>query len=426
MTTFPAAHPVNRAGAIAMVDAFVSRLTRFLPALIAAVSLTGELPVFAQESQAREFLIFSDLHYNSKSTSATRDLMGKDANPELVQSALASAANVCKAPLFVLNLGDSLPHGENADQAPDRISELTNSFQKYLPNTAVFGVLGNNDTEKDYQIQSPAFLRAFVNSWVPAKYAYHVSSNGWYAANLPGLTNCRFLGLNSTFFSARCDKSAKRDQGATDQLNWVMDEVRRARADKASLWLGFHIPPTLNPVDTSKHLWNEKLERQFVGILATNSDVIKAVLCGHIHRDEIRVIYDRTTPVLSIHFSPAISPVYLNNPGFQVFSTTPTGEILDYRTCYRPLSSNPTGTDWVMSEPFTKKFGVTDMSPMSLDLVRSRLAQKSSINGKPIKDIYLSDYSVESVAATMPIALSFGSYVTQMGLTNNPVEAKSP
>ena len=94
----------------------------------------------------------------------------------------------------------------------------------------------------------------------------------------------------------------------------------------------------------------EPFASEFLALLVEHRDMLQASFSGHTHYDDYRVLIDaRGTVVGADKVSPAISPVFGQNPGFQLFTyDRSSGAPLDFSTWYlaqilAPHRTPPTG-----------------------------------------------------------------------------------
>jgi hypothetical protein len=405
------------AASISLPNTLPHLLLRML--LLASVSIS--LTVSAKENQNRQFIVLSDIHYEYDTNRETRD-----STKALVVSALADAASRFEKtrPLFVLVLGDTLPHRGRNEGAADHICDLVPEFQRVFPNIPLFVTLGNNDAEVDNQVASKKLLQNFASCWLPlARQSQPIHApDCYYASPLPGITNHKLLVLNSSFFDKKC-RTPERQDLANEELRWLATEIQKARASAQSLWLAFHIAPGTSP-HNSNGFWRTNEADAFLNLVAANSDVVKAIFCSHVHRDEFRVIYkgtdDPTNACCLVHISPSVSPNALNNPGYQLFSVdTGSGRLLDIQTFYLPMSEGHGSSKWVSGGSFTNDFASAGVTAFDLDsLKKLRAALKSD---EKLQSTYAGNYSVHTPILTLEL-FDFSKYykITAINVSGRP------
>ena len=105
-----------------------------------------------------------------------------------------------------------------------------------------------------------------------------------------------------------------------------------------------HIPPGLNGYQTAESVkaggpaitfWQPELTSRFLQLVGEYRSLIQAVFAGHTHMDDFRVISRDGQPALFIKIAPAVSPIYGNNPSFQVYQyDRDSGVIQNYQTYF--------------------------------------------------------------------------------------------
>jgi hypothetical protein len=362
----------------------------------------------AQPAQAPQFLSLSDIHFDPyydttlipkliasdasqwraifESSSITApSSYGHDSNYPLFRSALADAKARIPSPAFVLISGDFLAHDfpelfqkYSSDDTPATYEKFVNTTMQFVvseltaafPNTRIFPALGNNDSDcGDYEITpSGAFLSHWKSVWAgavgtPSSFAKDVVAGGYYWADLPTLADTRLIVLNTVFFAVKyddaCGTGTGPEPGAT-QLKWLGQALRRAERDHKKVWLLYHIPsgidvyastdsPSACPSAVS--MWQTSYTTAFLKLLAAAKGRVTASFAGHTHMDDFRV----AQPLGFVHITPAISPLFSNNPGYHIFRFQPDGRLDDY-TAY----SLPVGTPspaWQMEYSFDSAYG---------------------------------------------------------------------
>ena len=296
-------------------------------------------------------------------------LYGQDTNWWLLQSALDQMRKTLPHPAFVMINGDLLAHGfpstyRNATHDGDRehyrafvrktVAFLALELRKRFPGTKILLTPGNNDEEcGDYSIQAGGtFLsdtaqlvrdlagadEAFADSW---------KALGSYNVPHPTIPNFRILSLNTIFFSNNYHAANFNDACATvpstaasDLLAWLESNLTQARLAKQKAWLMFHIAPGIDGFATIQNratrseatapsadescakaivpMWVPGWTARFDGLLETFHDTVVASFAGHTHSDDFRLINSAGVNQAFIIITPAISPIYDQNPSFRV------------------------------------------------------------------------------------------------------------
>ena len=183
---------------------------------------------------------------------------------------------------------------------------------------------------------------------LPEIFAHH----GYGRLSLPGVSGARLLILNTTFFSSRFPGPARSGQA---ELEWLEKELAAARREHVHVWLELHIPPGMDAYASWKRgapvaLWQPDANRRVLELLREYRDVVSAAFAGHLHRNEFRSVRRADeTPAAAIHVVPAVSPVFGNNPAFQVLEVDArSGKLRDAVT----FALNLAARDFLFREEF--------------------------------------------------------------------------
>ncbi|MDB5036092.1 MAG: hypothetical protein JWQ98_3333 [Chlorobi bacterium] len=397
----------------------------FIVALPLRAGITAGTP---PAGDTATFVSISDIHFNplSDSAIASRILHGRGSKWEplfrslpprkpgsygeettypLLISMLDHMRKTNPHPKFIIITGDFLAHGfrntfnaavnryggDSSDAAYDlfifnTFEFLTGTFAAYYPATPVIPALGNNDSYcGNYQV-GPAseFLKDFARLWAPLmgrpgdQMKRQFATGGYYSIANPGVARHRIIVLNTIFFSAKYRNSCA--PGAPDpgmaELHWLDSALADCLAKKERAWLVYHIPPGIDvfgSVDSSGicgpkpvPFLGDQYEAGFEGLLLKHHAVIEASFAGHTHVDDFRLLVDSGAAIGYIHISPAVSPVYDNNPAFQIFQFSPvTAAIHNYTTEYVDLNASE-GWGWKKEYDFASAYGLPGYSVSTL------------------------------------------------------------
>jgi hypothetical protein len=172
------------------------------------------------------------------------------------------------------------------------------------------------------------------------------STGGFYAVRHPIVPDHELLVLNSTFWSVNYKDTCSSTQGdpGLAELNWLAWKLYQLRMEKKTASLIMHIPPGIDAYTSSRSgscgaitdMWQPKYMADFLKITQAYKDVLRDGYAGHMHMDDFRVLSDTTgAAVLEMHMVPAISPVYNNNPAFEIGSyKRSNGNLVDYAIVY--------------------------------------------------------------------------------------------
>jgi sphingomyelin phosphodiesterase acid-like 3 len=422
----------------------------------AADEPAGALPFTPVPGQG-VFLIISDIHFDPFADPAIVDALvdadvdawpgifegseqsgfaqyGHDANYALMESALDAARGILPRPDFVLYPGDYLAHGFEGKfdtyagggrEAYERfviktMTFVTDQLGAAFPDVPVYGTLGNEDSIcGDYMVApEERFLAAVGDLWAarsahPDAFA-NFSVGGFYALPHPTVPDRDLIVLNNIFWSPKYDdrcNPAGGDPGAA-QLAWLEWTLYRTKLRGRTASLLFHIPPGIDSY-TSSHghgtcranvtpFLKDSYAQPFLALLERYRDILQDSYAGHTHMDDFRVVATRGEPILLTHITPAISPIYQNNPGFGlVLYDRQSGEPIDYATVYLTNLARAGRSElakWAVEYTFRDAYGYTAYDPETAaelaHAIRSDVAAR---------DDYIAFYPVTTASSDPPI-----------------------
>jgi hypothetical protein len=305
-----------------------------------------------------------------------------DSNYNLLNSALQNIYMLAPHPDFIIISGDFLAHDfqetyQNLSGSSDRkavnsfidktIAFVARMIARRFPNTSVYPALGNNDSYcGDYQIEpNSQFLRATAKTWKgflknrsnTSSFVQTFPRRGSYSIIATSNRYHRLIVLNNTFFSINY-KNACGDQRAdpgSDEIKWLEVELQKAATAKAKVWLVYHIPPGIDVYSTLLRqrqasadqtqqvipFWQPAYNQKFINLVTQYSPSIVGSFAGHMHMDTFELIQSANENAVSfVHITPAISPIFGNNPAFELFSyNRQSFAIRDYTAYYLDLRS---------------------------------------------------------------------------------------
>lgn len=377
--------------------------------------------------QSPFILHVSDVHLNTASQTSA---YGQDTGMGLwraLQAKLQSVIAGKTPPAFVIFTGDLPAHykcGHAGCYLPpsERLSHNTNiavlleDLRSLVSKTKtpLFFVPGNNDglagdyfsfadARQDTALQLvpesrnpyPALNTAHRCGDPPCMLADPHPKMGYYSARpIHGL---RLIGLNTVIWGATywpVDGVSHRDAGSAQML-WLAEQLQQAAAAGEKVHLIMHIPPGVDAYAVSQGskkplMWASlpapgmTWQDQFLGLMNHYAEQVTGIFYGHTHKDELRLIYDRTgTNVRQVAISsPGVTPLDSNNPGFKHVLFDPNSkEIIDFITYY----TTPTASSWGDSSyQFSKVYGCKPQ-PLRTCLAQQPLEQ---INTK-MQTIYM-------------------------------------
>jgi len=412
------------------------------------LSLLVVSPAFAEK-----FLSVSDIHFNpfadpalvtkleaadvsqwdailASSSITTFSTYGSDVNDPLLKSALGEMQKQIPSPAFVLISGDFLAHSFDKlyqQYATDKsqtaytafvaktIAYVAEGFRKTYPEARIYPTLGNNDSDcGDYAVApNGAFLANFRDTWSSIvqsrSFDRRFGTGGYYHADVPALKDVRIIALNANFFSVNyknpCGTPGP-DPGLRE-LEWLDAELALAQSLGKRVWLLLHIPPGIDVYDTIKYggtcpsvttgtLWKDQYAQKYLGITAAHRNTIAGTFAGHTHQDEFRIATGDF-----IHISPSISPIFGNNPAFEIVDVAPNGNIAGYTAWNLPNVTAP----WAREYSFDEAYGKTKYDAATLTQLAASIDNDTATREK-----YFTYYSSGSPKATAGALAAWKGY----------------
>jgi hypothetical protein len=331
---------------------------------------------------------------------------GSDTNYALLSSSLAAFASSAAETDFAVVPGDFLVHEFEQKAATalgvpatdDKVRDMAvkttifvaDSLAKALPGRPIVLALGNNDSDcGDYEITPGGGYLAGTREMVrrlagPALVAPDFDetygAGGYYAVQHPGLKQTLILVVNDVLWSAKYRDAcgAGGEAAAEAMMGWLRDRLAEQRATGGSVWIVHHIPWGIDSFSTV-HSKADSCAAQvvpflrapyadgFIALLRAYRDIVQASYSGHVHTDDYRLLIDEGGEALGLQkIPPAISPIYENNPGFQIVSyDLATGLPTDFSVRYLANLSEASLAvpgDWRHEYSFTEAYGVPQYS----------------------------------------------------------------
>jgi hypothetical protein len=419
------------------------------------------------QADSGQFLVISDIHFNTffdgslfpelaarpsrewpeilrRSRPAGVSPRGSDSNYALLVSSLDDAKARAPDPDFILYPGDFLAHewqkkydalatrSHTADPAPYRaftrktLELIARELQSRWPETPILPTLGNDDSLcGDYMITPDGpFLEMFRDVWEPLigtdadqqSFRATFGQTGAYTLPLTRMNNHRLLVVNSVFFSTSYDNACGTggQTPALNQLRWLDEAVARADLQGEKVWLLMHIPPGINSFNTAESVkdggpavtfWQDALTSGFLNLLERHADTIEACFVGHTHMDDFRAIGILGRPTLFAKIAPAISPIYGNNPGYQVFQyDRRAGTVHNYQTYFladpATAPGKSPGSSWALEYDFRTAYDLPALDASSI----ARLAARMQADAR-IQQLYTRFYAVSAPPEITPQTL---------------------
>jgi hypothetical protein len=170
---------------------------------------------------------------------------------------------------------------------------------------------------------------------------------GYYEITVPGNKQQKIILLNTVLFTDRVH-IIQQKQAAFRQLAWLHSRLLFAEKHHQHVILAFHIPigidifATIKSKLDIKEFWQENYTEKFEADLERFSSVITGILPAHIHVNAFQLIMLKRLMNIPVNFTPSISPIFGNNPGFKIFSyEEDTLGIKNRETYFYPLDGSP-------------------------------------------------------------------------------------
>ncbi len=423
-------------------------------ALLAAILVTGlgalGLEVPATAAEAGRFTAVSDIHFDPfGDDAAVRALAaappadwpallaglppvpasqyGRDTNRTLLASALAAIAAAGTEADFAIVSGDLLSHGFEDDAArvlgagaASGLAQRTSLFVAEAvagthPGKPVILALGNNDSGcGDYEIEpGGAYLAALGETVkrlagpnrVAADFDATWRAGGYYAVAHPTVAGTLILVLNDVLWSTRYQDACGADGLAAGraQMDWLSATLAAEAEAGGRVWLVHHIPWGIDAYSTL-HAKGEscagrvvpfmkaEFAEAFASAIRSHAARIDISLSGHIHTDDYRLLFDAAgKPVAADKIVPAISPIYGQNPAFQVFTyDRGSGAPTDFATIALANLPDlgPADGRWAESYAFGRAYGLPGYATEAVASLWNGLGQ-----GGRIRDAYVANYN---------------------------------
>jgi sphingomyelin phosphodiesterase acid-like 3 len=366
--------------------------------------------------------------------------LGSDTNYVLLKSCLAAAVERCPRPDFILFPGDSLAHNwkaryeKTAARSRDddlqayqnftakTVEFLAREIRKHFPDAPILPALGNEDAYcGDYEVQPDGpFLEMFARAWLDlpgpivdkGAFAANFARGGHYSVRIPPLFRHRIIVVNSVFFSDQYENScgSKLENPGKDEIAWLAASLDEASRAGEKVWLMMHIPVGINDYNTVQdeeagtspaEFWEPAYTGQFVTLVRKYRQIVQFVFAGHTHMDDFRIIRDAQMPLAVNKLVPAISPIFRNNPGFQIYQYNRlSGSVRNYQTYYLSNLSTagaPTRLEhlkWQLEYDFLAAYGQKALDISAVTSIAEGLKASGSM-----QDLYMRFYAVSAPSA---------------------------
>ncbi len=381
---------------------------------------------------ASTFLLFSDVHLDpfadpslapalaASDVSAWKGILasssqtgyaayGSDSNYALFESALDDMAARAGGVSLIIYPGDILGHDFPADYAAltgdtsqaglDAFAQKTVQFfvgevDARFPNATVLVADGNCDTDNmlgsigarpgdAYLANSaPVIAQAFFNSDADrAAFATSYAMGGYYAVEPDGPTGIKYVVLNDNLWITEYDDPAP----GLVELAWFSSQLADSAQNFQKVWVVGHIP--VGAADgsvaetygqtgqvTYSGMLEDGFNNAFTALELAYDGTIAATFTGHTHNDDFRLItaMDGSGASNLVRIAPSISPVFGNNPGYQIYTyDTGTFALQDETTYTLDLQSSAPA--WSKEYDYAETYGQSLATPREWQAVYNEI-----------------------------------------------------
>lgn len=333
------------------------------------LSLCLYSPLLLASPQLDTFISLSDIHLDKKKADSR---YGDETSIALLNQLIEKVESVIQHdhPKFILLLGDLPLHTKEAQQ-----NEAASNTQLALKklralstaNLPLFYVTGNNDpldgnyrTFTNKKGQTPLSLDP--NHGWPALHAKPLCRQsphtaciisepnalylGFYSAYpLGSQTKLRLIVMNTVIFSPwyKSGQGTTQHQSVQKELTWLAKQLAAAKNNGEAVIIAMHIPPGQDAY-SGKSMWTttvrlhngQTILQSFVSLVSEYHSIIRGILTGHTHMDEIRMLIGPDNKLKVVATStPGLSVDHQNNPGFKVYLYNHQNfDLIDYVTYY--------------------------------------------------------------------------------------------
>ncbi|XP_046373971.2 sphingomyelin phosphodiesterase A-like [Haliotis rufescens] len=324
-----------------------------------------------------------------------------DAPPRTVETILSHIAALDPQPDFVIYTGDSPPHDlweESWSTQFNADLDVINIIKSYLPEIAVYPVLGNHESFPQSEYYQPHQEYKTLNiktaeGWqqlfdIPADQLKNIQYSAYYTTLVqPGL---RILSINTdywyslNFYSLLNHKVPAYEQ----QLKFIDETLRNASDHNEKVIITGHIPPG--------EFWVQSQYGDiYTEIIRKYADVIAMNVFSHTHHDEFELITDpsdTSRPTGVVFVAPSVTTQAKTNPSFRVYKLDrETFQVQDYDQYYIDLTkANAEGVATLqMSYSARSEYNLPDLSPQSYHSLVHRLATDRSLFDRYMRNKYV-------------------------------------
>ncbi|MFO1459872.1 MAG: metallophosphoesterase [Verrucomicrobiota bacterium] len=345
---------------------------------------------------------------------------GSDSPWPLIRRSLEDARTQLPHPEFILLPGDFLTHrwNTNYDRVAPRsrtvdpaafdaftahsLEFLAAQIRRAFPSTPILPVLGNEDSDcGDYKI-TPAspFLRRVAELWAPLiAPAFGDATNreaffrtfpdaGYYSVPLPAPEPTRLIALNTILWTPQYTNACgtESQDPAGQQFRWLAETLDSLERSHEHAWLLMHVPPGIDDFETHKAggvaqpLWRPDWAPRVMELLRRHRSSIRFSVAGHLHMDDFRILNAQSEIGGLVKVAPAISPVFGNNPAYQILLRDPiSGTVTNYLTRRLPLRERGAQVPWETEYQFREGYPDARLTPEFLGTLASGIRSPGAL-----------------------------------------------
>ncbi len=313
---------------------------------------------------------------------------------------------------YVLNTGDNLSHGfrdafrkaggKERDYRRFVIKTLRfvdRMLRKSFRSAPLIYAPGNNDAVcGDYKVAPKSPMLAQIARDLPVvahnrRARRDFAVGGYYVVPHPTVPQHDIIVLNSVFWSIKykdeCGKTAG-GPGAIE-LAWLKRTLGREKSAGRTATLAMHIPPGIDAYlsshqacpQTGTPFWREDATSHFRALITEFKSVVSASYAGHTHMDDFRLLSDKNgSPLLATRITPAVSPVFGNNPAFAVLLYDRTDAIVGDSAVYYLTNLATAGPkvapEWLREYSLAQTYGINRYTPAEVASLATRITHDAA------------------------------------------------
>jgi len=244
---------------------------------------------------------------------------------------------------------------------------------------------------------------------------------GYYVVPHPKVPKHDIVVLSDVFWSRSYRDACEQNGGdpGSAELAWLEWTLYQAKLAGRTVSLAMHIPPGIDSFGSSRNnacplrvrpFWQDAYARRFLALVARYKDQLRVAFAGHTHMDDFRVVADASgTPLLATRMTPAVTPLFGNNPAFTVVLYSRTdASVADYATFYLTnLAKVGSGVapEWTLEYTFRDAY----KAAAGYDAASLAALAKSIRADDAVRASFMRYYAVEAHATVN--ASNLGAYV---------------